>query len=195
MLDKKNFYINGKWVKPSKSNDFEVINPSNEEPFAVISLGSREDTDAAVKAALRDLTRHPAPAMSIVSDDQSHQSLIACADPSTQYDTDEVSDDLPTHGLCESDSEDEVEMIDGHREKIPDKNNPKLHFTGDAKIRRPEDHFGMVHLQLSPKEWGDIPEARAKVQLEFDQMLNINFIDLKNVCAYVDVVKTAKKLV
>ncbi len=51
MLDKKNFYINGKWVKPSKSNDFEVINPSNEEPFAVISLGSRKDTDAAVKAA------------------------------------------------------------------------------------------------------------------------------------------------
>ena len=31
MLDKRNFYINGKWVKPSKSNDFEVINPSNEE--------------------------------------------------------------------------------------------------------------------------------------------------------------------
>jgi len=51
MLDKRNFYINGKWVKPSKSNDFEVINPSNEEPFAIISLGSKEDTDAAVKAA------------------------------------------------------------------------------------------------------------------------------------------------
>ena len=51
MLDKRNFYINGKWVKPSESNDFEVINPSNEEPFAVISLGSKEDTDAAVKAA------------------------------------------------------------------------------------------------------------------------------------------------
>ena len=51
MLDKKNFYINGKWVKPSKSNDFKVINPSNEEPFAVISLGSKEDTDAAVNAA------------------------------------------------------------------------------------------------------------------------------------------------
>ena len=51
MLDKRNFYINGKWVKPSKSNDFEVINPSNEEPFAVISLGSKEDTDSAVKAA------------------------------------------------------------------------------------------------------------------------------------------------
>jgi len=51
MLNKRNFYINGKWVKPSKLNDLEVINPSNEEPFAIISLGSKEDTDAAVKAA------------------------------------------------------------------------------------------------------------------------------------------------
>ena len=51
MLDKRNFYINGKWVVPSKANDFEVINPSNEEPFATISLGYKEDTDAAVKAA------------------------------------------------------------------------------------------------------------------------------------------------
>ena len=51
MLDKKKFYINGKWISPSKLNDFEVINPSNEEPFAVISLGSKEDTDAAVNAA------------------------------------------------------------------------------------------------------------------------------------------------
>ena len=51
MLDKRNFYINGKWVKPFKPNDFEVINPSNEETYAVISLGSKEDTDAAVKAA------------------------------------------------------------------------------------------------------------------------------------------------
>ena len=47
MLDKRNFYINGKWVsKPSKPNDFEVINPSNEEPFAIISLGdAKEDTN------------------------------------------------------------------------------------------------------------------------------------------------------
>ena len=51
MLDKRNFYINGKWVSPSKLNDFEVINPSNEEPFATISLGYKEDTDSAVKAA------------------------------------------------------------------------------------------------------------------------------------------------
>jgi aldehyde dehydrogenase (NAD+) len=51
MLDKRDFYINGKWSKPSKKNDFEVINPSNEEPFATISLGYEEDTDVAVKAA------------------------------------------------------------------------------------------------------------------------------------------------
>ena len=51
MLDKKNFYINGKWVKPSKANDFEVINPSNEEPYARISLGFKEDTNEAIKAA------------------------------------------------------------------------------------------------------------------------------------------------
>ena len=51
MLDKRNFYINGKWIRPSKTRDFEVINPSNEDPFAVISLGSKEDTDSAVNAA------------------------------------------------------------------------------------------------------------------------------------------------
>jgi len=51
MLDKRNFYINGKWVAPSKPNDFEVINPSNEEPFAIISLGDEVDTNSAVKAA------------------------------------------------------------------------------------------------------------------------------------------------
>ena len=51
MLDKRNFYINGKWIAPSKANDFEVINPSNEESFATISLGHKEDTDEAIKAA------------------------------------------------------------------------------------------------------------------------------------------------
>ena len=51
MLDKRKFYINGKWVSPSKRNDLEVIKPSNEDPYAVISLGSKEDIDKAVKAA------------------------------------------------------------------------------------------------------------------------------------------------
>ena len=43
MLEKRNFYINGKWVAPSKPNDFKVINPSNEQPFAIISLGGVAD--------------------------------------------------------------------------------------------------------------------------------------------------------
>tara|TARA_B110001454_G_scaffold126286_1_gene117832 strand:+ start:392 stop:1822 length:1431 start_codon:yes stop_codon:yes gene_type:complete len=51
MLDKKKFYINGKWVAPTKPNNFEVINPSNEEPFAIISLGDNTDTNAAVESA------------------------------------------------------------------------------------------------------------------------------------------------
>ena len=44
MLDKRKFYINGQWVDPIKKNDLEVINPCNEDPFAVISLGSKKDT-------------------------------------------------------------------------------------------------------------------------------------------------------
>ena len=51
MLDKRKFYINGKWVNPLASKDFEVINPSNEEIFAIISLGDITDTNAAVEAA------------------------------------------------------------------------------------------------------------------------------------------------
>ena len=51
MLDKKKFYINGKWVDPIKANNFEVINPSSEETCAIINLGSSEDTNSAVEAA------------------------------------------------------------------------------------------------------------------------------------------------
>ena len=51
MLDKKKFYINGEWVSPSKPNDLEVINPSTEDACAIISLGSKDDTNAAVDAA------------------------------------------------------------------------------------------------------------------------------------------------
>ena len=51
MLDKRKFYINGKWISPSKPNDLEVINPSNEDAYAVISLGSKEDVDKAVQAS------------------------------------------------------------------------------------------------------------------------------------------------
>ncbi|MBH60364.1 MAG: aldehyde dehydrogenase family protein [Dehalococcoidia bacterium] len=51
MIDKTKFYINGKWVKPFKENNFDVINPSTEKKYAQISLGSKEDLDLAVSAA------------------------------------------------------------------------------------------------------------------------------------------------
>ncbi len=38
-------------VRPEAARDFEVINPSTEEPCAVISLGDQADTDRAVAAA------------------------------------------------------------------------------------------------------------------------------------------------
>ena len=37
LLDKKKFYINGKWVEPVNKNECEVINPADETPFAVTS--------------------------------------------------------------------------------------------------------------------------------------------------------------
>ncbi|MBK0399523.1 aldehyde dehydrogenase family protein [Limibaculum sp. M0105] len=52
MLEKRDFYIDGEWRAPSAPNDLEVIDPSTEEACAVISLGSRADTDAAVAAAV-----------------------------------------------------------------------------------------------------------------------------------------------
>ena len=51
MLDKTKFYINGEWVNPSKKNNFDVINPSNEEVCAKITLGNSEDTNKAIQSA------------------------------------------------------------------------------------------------------------------------------------------------
>ena len=51
MENKKNFYIDGKWVKPKSKEEIKVINPATEEECAVISLGKKEDVDIAVKAA------------------------------------------------------------------------------------------------------------------------------------------------
>lgn len=51
MLKKTDFYINGEWVAPAEPNEFEVINPADETPFAVISMGSKADVDKAVAAA------------------------------------------------------------------------------------------------------------------------------------------------
>ena len=51
MIDKRKFYINGAWVDPIIKKDFDVINPSNEESYATISLGSIMDVNLAVSAA------------------------------------------------------------------------------------------------------------------------------------------------
>jgi aldehyde dehydrogenase (NAD+) len=51
MKDCRQFYIDGKWVAPTKAHDCNVINPANEQPIATISLGTAGDVDKAVAAA------------------------------------------------------------------------------------------------------------------------------------------------
>lgn len=53
MLRKTDFFIDGKWVAPVAARELEVINPADEQPFAVISMGSAADVDKAVAAARR----------------------------------------------------------------------------------------------------------------------------------------------
>ena len=45
------FYINGQWVDPVTPGTLNVINPTTEEPFASISMGSADDVNKAVAAA------------------------------------------------------------------------------------------------------------------------------------------------
>jgi aldehyde dehydrogenase (NAD+) len=51
MVDTRDFYINGAWVKPAIPHDFDVIDPATEEPCAVISMGTKADVYKAVAAA------------------------------------------------------------------------------------------------------------------------------------------------
>src|SRR5437667_382915 len=51
MKDCREFYIDGKWVRPTEPRDFPVVNPATEARIATISLGSRADVDKAVAAA------------------------------------------------------------------------------------------------------------------------------------------------
>ncbi|HEY9039564.1 MAG TPA: aldehyde dehydrogenase family protein [Roseovarius sp.] len=51
MIEKRQFYINGNWSDPAQERDHPVINPSTEEPCAIITLGCDGDVDAAVAAA------------------------------------------------------------------------------------------------------------------------------------------------
>ena len=51
MIEKKNFYINGKWIAPKRSKDISVINPATEKGCAIISLAGKEDVNDAVLSA------------------------------------------------------------------------------------------------------------------------------------------------
>ncbi|HUJ47657.1 MAG TPA: aldehyde dehydrogenase family protein [Rhizomicrobium sp.] len=51
MIEKLQFYIDGKWVDPVTPRTEDVVNPATEEVFARVSLGSKADVDKAVAAA------------------------------------------------------------------------------------------------------------------------------------------------
>jgi len=51
MLNKKLFYINGKWVSTKNSKEIKVIDPATEKECAVVSLGGKDDVNDAVIAA------------------------------------------------------------------------------------------------------------------------------------------------
>jgi len=51
MLEHLKFYIDGQWVDPITPSTLDVINPTTEEPFATISMGSAADVNKAVAAA------------------------------------------------------------------------------------------------------------------------------------------------
>jgi aldehyde dehydrogenase (NAD+) len=53
MKDCRQFYIDGKWVAPTRAHEFPVINPATEAVIATISLGTATDVDKAVAAAKR----------------------------------------------------------------------------------------------------------------------------------------------
>ena len=51
MENKKNFYINGKWITAKSKEEIKVIDPATEENCAVITLGNKDDVNDAVNAA------------------------------------------------------------------------------------------------------------------------------------------------
>ena len=51
MSNHQKFYIDGKWVDPVKPQLLDVIDPSTEEAYTQISVGSKADVDRAVAAA------------------------------------------------------------------------------------------------------------------------------------------------
>ena len=65
MKDKRKFYLNGEWVDPISTHDYQVINPANEEPCAIVSFGSDHDVNRAVGAA-----KEAFPAWSVTSPEE-----------------------------------------------------------------------------------------------------------------------------
>jgi len=53
MIEKLQFYIDGRWVDPVEPRTMDVINPATEEVYGRISIGSAADVDLAVAAAAR----------------------------------------------------------------------------------------------------------------------------------------------
>ena len=53
VLEKREFYIDGRWDEPRTSRTLSVIDPSTGQPFAIISAGDESDIDRAVDAARR----------------------------------------------------------------------------------------------------------------------------------------------
>lgn len=51
MIERRDFYIDGRWTAPATPRDCAVIDPSTEDACAVVSLGSEADANAAVAAA------------------------------------------------------------------------------------------------------------------------------------------------
>lgn len=51
MSNHLNFFIGGKWVGPVVPATLDVIDPSTEEAYTKISVGSKPDVDKAVAAA------------------------------------------------------------------------------------------------------------------------------------------------
>jgi aldehyde dehydrogenase (NAD+) len=53
IYDNRQFYIDGTWVDPLETKEFQVINPATEAVAGVISMGTTKDVDRAVAAARR----------------------------------------------------------------------------------------------------------------------------------------------
>lgn len=58
-LDRKRFFIDGKWVDPRSHRTGPAIEAATGEPIGIAALGSEDDIDAAVRAARRALDHGP----------------------------------------------------------------------------------------------------------------------------------------